>query len=443
MKILYIVPYVPYPLNSGGNQAFFAITDRVRKHHDLSVLLYAHNGNDRANIDALKKLWNDVEFYVYDENEKKQENSDEKPFANMSWRDRTSCRLFLSIAQSMYRKIGRRQYRYKNKQEDMVRNRSTLFATSNDLNADFCRYVQETAAKGFDVIQIEFYEYLPLVHLLPKEVKKIFVHHEVRFVRNENELQLFNSQQPTDLILFQREKAFELSCLSAYDAIITLTETDKSILSQYLQPKKIFVSPAVINIASFEQKPFKPATELVFIGSGDHFPNADAMIWFSKEIVPVLQSRMEKIPQLNIVGMWRKDLKENILSIFPQANFTGYIEDLPSFLNGKISVVPVRIGSGMRIKILDTVFASAPLVTTTKGCEGLPMVSRENCLIADDPEGFADAIIEILTDKNLQERLSNNASQAKTGMLNKEELIEKRLSVYEQIENCSLPQESA
>lgn len=439
MKILYIVPYVPYPLNSGGNQAFFAITDRVRKHHDLSVLLYAHNRNDRSNIKALKKLWNDVGFYVYDEDEKKPENSNEKPFANMSWRDRTSCRLFLSIAQSMYRKIGRRQNRYKNKQEDMVRNWSTLFATSNDLNVDFCRYVQETAANGFDAIQIEFYEYLPLVHLLPKEVKKLFVHHEVRFIRNENELQLFSSLQPTDLILFQREKAFELSCLSAYDAVITLTETDKSILSQYLPQKNIFVSPAVINIASFEQIPFKPATELVFIGSGDHFPNADAMVWFCKEVVPALRSKMERIPQLNIVGMWRKDIAQNILSIFPLAKFTGYIEDLPSFLNGKISVVPVRIGSGMRIKILDSVFASAPLVTTTKGCEGLPMVSRENCLIADDPEGFADAIVEMLTDKNLQEKLSNSASLARTGMLNKEELIEKRLSVYEQIGNSLHP----
>lgn len=442
MKLLYIIPYVPYPLNSGGNQAFFTATDHVRKQYDLSVLLYAHNGNDRRNINALKALWNDVEFLVYDESANKKEKGEEKPFANMSWKDRTSCRLFLSIAQSMYRKIGRRQYRYKNKQEDIVRSQSTLFATCNDLNADFCRYVQETAAKGFDAIQIEFYEYLPLVHLLPKEVKKIFIHHEVRFVRNGNELQLFSQQQPTDLIAFQREKAFELSCLAAYDAVITLTETDKDILSQYLPQKKIYVSPAVISIASSEQKPFKPATELVFIGSGDHFPNADAMIWFCKEVVPVLRGRMEKMPRLNIVGKWRKDLESTILSIFPQANFTGYIDDLPSFVNGKVSVVPVRIGSGMRIKILDSVFASAPIVTTTKGCEGLPLVNGENCLIADDPESFADAIVKMLLDKSLQEKLSTNASLTKTGMLNKEELIEKRLSVYNHIENCSHPQES-
>lgn len=435
MKLLYIVPYVPYPLNSGGNQAFFTITDSVRKQHDLSVLLYAHSRKDRHNINALKTLWNDVEFYVYDKNENMQKDGEEKPFANMSWRDRISCRIFLSIAQSMHRKIWRRQTRNKQEDLDLVRTNSTLFAISNDLNVDFCKYVQKIAATGFDAIQIEFYEYLPLVHLLPKKVKKIFVHHELRFVRNENELQLFRQKLPTDLIMFQREKSFELSCLSAYDVVITLTEKDKDILCHYRLPGKIFVSPAVISVASFEQKPFRPAMELVFIGSGNHFPNADAMIWFCREVVPVLKNRLSKIPRLNIVGQWRNDLVANIQSLFPEANFTGYIENLSSFVNGKISVVPVRIGSGMRIKILDSVFASAPIVTTTKGCEGLPMVNRENCLIADNPESFADAIVEMLSNQTLQEKLSANASITKSGMLNKEELIEKRLSVYQYIES--------
>lgn len=437
MKILYIIPYVPYPLNSGGNQAFFTITDCVRKQHEISLILYAHNEKDRSNINALKELWNDVMFYIYEEKANGQDNSDGKPFSNMSWKDRTSCRLFLSIAQSMYRKIGRRQYRYKNRQEDMVRSHSTLFATCNDLNDGFCQYVQEIATKGFDVIQTEFYEYLPLVFFLPTEAKKVFVHHEIRFIRNGNEIQLFRQKQTSDLIAFQREKAFELSCLSAYDIVITLTETDREILSHNLPQSKVMVSPAVINIASTEQKPFKPASELVFIGSGDHFPNAEAMMWFCEEVIPILRSKTGKIPQLNIVGLWQKDLKTKIQSLLPQVNFTGYVEDLPSFVGGKVSVVPVRIGSGMRIKILDSVFASAPIVTTTKGCEGLPMVHRENCLIADDPERFAEAIIEILSDTSLQEKLSTNASQTKNDLLNKEDLIEKRLSVYRKLETDS------
>lgn len=444
MKLLYIVPYVPYPLNSGGNQAFFTLTDNVRKRHELSILLYAHNKEDQDNINALKALWKDVEFYVYDESKKEKEGNEdaEDRFANMSWKDRISCRFFLSIAQSMHRKIWRRQVRYVNKQmssttEDLVRTRSTLFAINRDINADFCNYVQKVSALGFDAIQIEFYEYLPLVYLLPSDTQKVFVHHEVRFVRNENELQLFRQKEPTDIITFQREKTFEISCLSAYDAVITLTETDRKILSNFIAPSKLFVSPAVISIASSEQLPFKPATELVFIGSGDHFPNADAMIWFCREIIPVLKKKLTKMPRLSIVGQWRNEQKASIQALFPEANFTGYINDLPAFVNGKVSVVPVRIGSGMRIKILDSVFASAPIITTTKGCEGIPMVNRENCLIADDPKSFADAIIEMLFDVRLQERLSTNASATKKGMLNKAELIEKRLSVYKSLVNSS------
>lgn len=444
MKLLYIVPYVPYPLNSGGNQAYFTLTDCVRKKHELSILLYAHNKEDLDNINALKILWKEVRFYVYDENqkEKKSREDAEGLFANMTWQDRTSCRFFLSVAQSMRRKILRRQIRYVSKQkcsttEDLVRTRSTLFATNEDLNADFCKYVQKISAIGFDVIQIEFYEYLPLVYLLPPETKKVFVHHEIRFVRNENELQLFKQIKPTDLITFQREKAFEISCLSAYDAVITLTETDRKILGKLIMPSKLFASPAVVATTLSRQLPFKPATELVFIGGGDHFPNADAMMWFCGEIIPVLKKTMTKMPRLNIVGQWRDEQKASIQALFPEASFTGYIDDLYAFINGKISIVPIRIGSGMRIKILDSVFALAPIVTTTKGCEGIPMVNRENCLIADEPKSFANAIMEMLYNVGLQKKLSTNALSTKNWMLNKEKLIEKRLSVYKSLVGSS------
>lgn len=438
MKLLYIIPYVPYPLNSGGNQAFFTITDHIRKYHDISILLYAHNSKDKNNIIELKSIWDNVDFYVYEDVSTTDDSSTdiEDSFTKMSWFDRNSCHFFLSTAQSMYRKIERRKAKIAvmhPQQEDLVRSRSTLFASCNDINNGFCKYVQQIAAKGFDAIQVEFYEYLPLIPILPAKTKKIFVHHELRFIRNENELNLFKNKLPTDYIQFQREKSFELSCLSACDAVITLTETDKKILCKYIPSDKIYASPAIININTSESLPFKPAKELVFIGSGDHFPNADAMIWFCQEVMPLLKAKMSNPPKLNIIGQWRDDLKTSIKNILPEVNFTGYIEDLPSFINGKISVIPVRIGSGMRIKILDSIFAGAPIVTTSKGCEGLPMAHRKNCLIADEKDRFAEAIIEMESNDNLQELLATNAQTATAGILNKEALFAKRLSVYESL----------
>jgi len=438
MKILFIIPYVPYPLNSGGNQAFFTITDHVRKEHEVSVLLYVHHSNDLENVQALRQIWTNVTFYIYDQRQHHEEGEMAEsvaPFSNMSWMDRTLCKFFSSIRRSMFRKIERRQKKYAvvSQKEDYNRLNSTLFATSDDLDAPFCQFVQKVSAKGFDAIQVEFYEYLPLVLLLPKEVRKIFVHHEIRFVRNENELQLFRQVLPTDTLLFEKEKAFEVACLSACDAVVTLTETDKQILGHYIPAEKIFASPAIIHIDASKRLSFKPVKEMVFIGSGDHFPNADAVIWFCKEIMPILKERMAEVPRLNIVGRWRDDLKTAIMKLCPEACFTGFVEDLSSYINGKLSVVPVRIGSGMRIKILDSIFAAAPIVTTSKGCEGLPMADDVNCLIADSAAAFADAISRVIADQQLQQKIVVNALASDTGMLNEKELIERRLSVYREV----------
>lgn len=443
MKLLYIDTYIPYPLNNGGSQAFFTISDHVRQQHDLSVLLYVHNSREKENVEQLKKLWPNVTFYIFERDTEKQQVSNTPsldPNSGMSWYDRKLCKTYDFLGRSMQRKIARKRRKYDAgsfggktesiKESDIVRNNSTLFMGTIDLTPSFCNYVHEVASKGFDVVQIEFYDYLPLVYILPKEIKKVFVHHELRFVRNENEIGLYKKPLPTDRILLEQKKAEELAALNAYDAVITLTEIDKEILSHYLPEDKIFASPAITHTVTYEHKSFAPAKELVFVGNGDHFPNADGMVWFCQEVVPMLQTKGVKVPAIHITGNWNEKLKTGLKQLCPSVNFVGYVDDLQSFLNGKISIVPIRIGSGMRMKILDSVFAAAPLVTTSKGCEGLPFFDNDNCLIADTTEAFANALEKMLSDVELQQRLAIKAQNSKTNMLNEEALYDKRVSVY-------------
>lgn len=444
MKLLYINTYIPYPLNSGGSQAFFTITDYIRKHHELSLLLYVHNSTERRNVEKLRKLWPDVTFYTY-EKTAADEDSSLADFSGMSWRDKTLCRMLNYFHASFGRKINRRRHKSMTKRcfadtdesaiskPDFVRDHAMLFMKTDDLTPGFCNYVKSIAANGFDVIQVEFYDYLPLVYFLPKETKKVFVHHEIRFVRNEIEYQLFERPVSTDLLLLKKDKAAELGALAEYDAVVTLTETDKAILSEYLPADKVFASPAITQTAAVEHKSFKPATELAFIGSGSHFPNADGVVWFCKEVVPVLRKMNQELPVVNITGSWKSVMKEELKKVCPTVNFVGYVDDLPSFLNGKISIVPIRIGSGMRMKILDSVFAAAPLVTTSKGCEGLPMENDKNCLIADTATDFAKAVSVLLADHERQRVLAHNAQEVDTGMLDETDLFRRRMAVYESI----------
>ena len=444
MKLLYIIPFIPYPLETGGNQAFFTITDYVRKQHEVSVILYVRSSKDEKNIEELRKLWSDVTFHVFRPQDIQSENDDSSAFFShdrVSWLFSKFGRWFGAMHDSMTRKVERRRRRFaitateagQKDGVDFVRSNASLFLPTSDFTPQFCQYVEEVSRKGFDLIQVEFYDYLPMIHLFPKGVKTVFVHHELRFVRNENEMSLFKKIRPEDRLLFEKEKALELSYLAQYDAVVTLTDIDKQILSQHIPAERIFVSPAITQSAAHEHKPFRLATELVFIGSGYHFPNADAMVWFCKEVLPIVRKKYPKRFKVNILSQWNRHLMSSLTSLAPEIVFPGYMDDLQSFVNGKVSIVPIRIGSGMRMKILDSIFAASPIVTTSKGCEGLPLADNENCLIADDKEAFADAVVRMLTDPSLQERLAVAAQHSDTGMLDEQEMFDKRMNVYKSL----------
>jgi glycosyltransferase involved in cell wall biosynthesis len=435
-KLLYICPFIPYPLNTGGNQAFFMMADNVRKYHDLSMLLYVHHKDDRKNLEELKRLWPDVTFYAYDKETEKEflgENPELALSYGMSRKDKAQMHTYNFILHSMQRKVSRKRRKYEAIQDDMVRSNSTLFMENLDLTAPFCSYVQYVCEQHFDIIQVEFYEYLPIVYALPKDSKKVFVHHELRFVRNEIEINLFHKLLPTDIISLESKKAKELAALSAYDAVITLTDTDRDILKQYLPEDKLFTSPAITQLVSVEHMPFKPVKDIAFVGNSIHFPNVDGILWFCKEVLPCLRSKGVQIPTIYVTGNWDKKIMEELSALCPEITFVGFINDLQSFLNGKLSIVPIRIGSGMRMKLIDTACAAAPIVTTSKGCEGLPFVHEENCLMADTPEDFADAIARLLSDEDLQRHLAVNAQDLHTEMLNEDELLHKRMNVYDHI----------
>ncbi len=436
MKLLYISAWIPYPLTSGGSQAFFMMADNVRKHHDLSVLLYVHHHEDKKHIEALKKLWPDVTFYIFDDEKEREflaNHPEFDPYSRMSKKDAMQCKSYNYVLSSMQRKIARKRRKYDASHDDFVRSNSTLFMENVDLTSSFCSYVNDVCSQGFDIVQVEFYEYLPLVYALPQQCKKVFVHHELRFIRNEIEVQLFKNVQLSDTMLLKKKKAEELAALSAYDAVITLTDIDKDILKAYLPENKLFTSPAITQTVALEHLPFKPVKDIVFVGNGNHFPNVDGMVWFCGEIVPLLKAQGVQVPTIYATGNWDARNKKILTDLCPEVAFSGFIDDLQSFLNGKLSVVPIRIGSGMRMKLIDTACAGAPIVTTSKGCEGLPFVDGKNCLIADGAEDFAAAVARLFTDQQLQEQLAVNAQDSKSNMLDEQQLLQMRLKVYENL----------
>lgn len=430
MKILIWLPYIPYPLDSGGNKAIFSMIDHLRKYHQISIGLNIRSNGLRAKpkakkqklVNQLKQLWPEVTFYLY----QGQTTYNEEAYPQ-GW----LCKSLNFLQQSFARKHKRLYYKWalKHKNGDTARAKSLLSKNLIQYNPGFLRFVKEVSAKGFDIIQVEMYEFLFLGYLFPKDVRTIFIHHELRFIRLQNEISLFHEKGENDVLAYEQIKAAELSALNTYDYIITLTEYDHNILSQYLNKENIIISPAAITSSKGNYE-FRPCQDFVFVGSGEHMPNPDGLKWFTQEVLPILREKQVPV-RLYIIGKWNEKQCQQYRNGFPEIIFTGFIDDLSQFLNGKISIIPIRMGSGMRIKIIEAVNAMSPFITTSKGVEGLKFQADSECFITDDATEFANYMELLKYDTVKQEELAQNAYHKIETYYNTNNLFAIREQIYE------------
>lgn len=423
MKILIILPFIPYPLDSGGNQAFFSMVDYLKDIHDISVL-YPTWSSALGNTRKLEDAWNGrvKVFPVHGH------RGGSRTFPYMNTYMKVLSYVNASSQRKMKRWLGRHMDRVA-ENDGLSRLTSVLYADMPEFSDGFMQYIHDLCERErFDCVQVEFYSHFPFRMLFPADVRTIFVEHEIQFVRIANEMSLFKDLSWNDRVLYERKKNEELAEIATFDRIITLTETDRDILSEYIPSDRIRVSPAVISEAA--RMPFrKCGREFAFVGGAAHNPNLDAIVWFCRSIVPLLREKGFPF-KLYVVGQWEGALARSLSEKCPEVVFTGYVDDLKAFLNGKISIVPVRIGSGMRIKILDAVHSMSPFITTAKGVEGQDFRDMQECLICDTPEAFASAMIRLASDTDLQGRLAAGAVDKLDAMYDRDALLKKRGPTY-------------
>lgn len=151
-----------------------------------------------------------------------------------------------------------------------------------------------------------------------------------------------------------------------------------------------------------------PREELVFIGSMDWMPNIDGMLWFSESVFPLIRKERPETT-LAIVGRTPPASIQK-LGEEPGITVTGTVPDVrPHLWGGRISIVPLRIGGGTRLKIYESVAARIPVVSTAIGAEGLDVRSPEHLRLADSPEAFTRACLDLLNDRQACRRMTDSA----------------------------------
>ena len=167
------------------------------------------------------------------------------------------------------------------------------------------------------------------------------------------------------------------------------------------------VIPNGVDIATLQPTP-SFHRQIVFMGSHEWFPNRDAMEYFCAAILPEIRARLGAV-EVTWIGFAPQPVQEEYAMRYG-VQLTGYVDDIrPYMQRAACFIVPLRVGGGTRIKILDAWAMGKAVVSTAIGCEGLDAIDGVNIAIRDAPRSFAQAVCEILEDPNLRQQLERGA----------------------------------
>lgn len=211
-------------------------------------------------------------------------------------------------------------------------------------------------------------------------------------------------------ILARQTRKFERSVAEAVDAVAAISDTDAKGFGDLTSKANVVVVSAGVEIQIGSAHTHLATDSIGLLGSMDWVPNVEGTLWFLNEMFPrILKKRPQVI--LHIAG---KNIPDSITCFHNGQNVFvhGEVSNAEEFRQSvAVMAVPLRSGSGVRIKILEALAQGCPVVSTTKGCEGLSLESGEHLVVADTPEAFATAIERVLSDHEFAKGLGQRGQK--------------------------------
>ena len=257
--------------------------------------------------------------------------------------------------------------------------------------------------RDYDVLHLDMLhlgEYASLAGQTPV----VLVEHNVEAVIIERRIETTRNPLARAYLKYQHGKIarYEKRICESVDEVVTVSELDSEQL-QELAPGGSYTAVANgvdSNYFSSQGVAKKPGA-LVYVGGLNWFPNLDAIRYFTADVLPLIAKRVPHV-SLTVVGKLPSEATAAEFKHLPNVKLTGTVDDVRPYIDAASAyVVPLRIGGGTRLKILDALSMSQALVSTSVGCEGLTVTPGEHLLVADDPQAFADAVVNVLSNPEL------------------------------------------
>jgi len=225
-------------------------------------------------------------------------------------------------------------------------------------------------------------------------------------------------------------KKRELTIARKADCTLVVSPVEKNILKNACPELQVHIISNVHEPYAYSI-PYSERRDIVFVGSFQHSPNLDAAHYLIEDIFPLIKNKIEKV-KLYVVGSSPPDSIAELSS--ENVMITGFVDDLTSLMNKcRVSVAPLRFGAGVKGKVLQSISCGLPVVGSSIAVEGSYLTHNLDVLIADTPENFCQAVVDLYKNRRLWDKISRNGLEIISKHFSLEATQKKLTILFEQM----------
>jgi sugar transferase (PEP-CTERM/EpsH1 system associated) len=372
MNILLLTQIVPFPPDSGPKIKTYHVLRYLAAHHRVTLVAFTRNDEEERDAAKLREICAAVHT------------------VHLS---RSTVRNAVTFARSL---LGRRSWIIERDSSDAMH---TLLA---QLVA-----AEQRAGHPFDLVhadQLNMAQYAE-----PLRLPRLLDQHNAVWTVFRRVAQ---QERGLKRLLWEREwrklREYEGRICRAFEAVTVVSEEDRRALVEAMgREREMPIIPIAIDTDVQRAIPREPgARAILSMATMLWPPNVDGVLWFAREIFPRIQQEVADT-HFYVVGQRPVTEVRALPATNPAIEVTGYVPEVaPYIARSGCLIVPLRSGGGMRVKILEAMARGIPIVSTTIGYEGIDVIPGEHLLVADTPAEFAAAVVRLLNDPALGERMA-------------------------------------
>ena len=353
VRILWILPYPPLPVTTGGRRRVFSLLKELSDRHEIAIVAY-RRGDPPETEHENRKYCSDFRL--------ESRRSTRHPLNLVSW-------IFGDLP---FMVIANKPTR------DMI---MTLKTAVSEFRPDIVHcehfHMWESVSRARD-------DTWPPVILSQQGIEYVVTQRYLDITKNP-------AKRIALSVELKKARSYEINVCREADTVILVSDRDRELLHECCSVKRVRVVPNGVDPAYFKprigNKPRKPV--LLFIGTFSFFGNRDALRYSVFELLPRIRERFPETV-LRVIGERPPDIRA------PGVEILGRIPDIrPHLQESSLLIAPLRTGSGTKLKILEAMACELPFVATSIGAEGIRDVEKAG-LVADDTEGLIEAVYALL-----------------------------------------------